>query len=158
MNETINFFEEGKTSSLQFWIGVLFFGVSIAWIIQAHIDTEHIQYFDWLYFGIMFLNGIVHTAGGLGYQTESIFGKQYIHFDDEKVSLKTNRWKPAQNLSWNRLNEVQYSYPIFYLHIDDETIEEVNISQLSYPIVQKLKKQFVIAAQEKQFKLEGITV
>ena len=72
--------------------------------------------------------------------------------------MKTNRWKPAQNLSWNRLNEVQYSYPIFYLHIDDETIEEVNISQLSYPIVQKLKKQFVIAAQEKQFNLEGITV
>ena len=84
MELKIDLLENPKKSFFRIVLGVLFIVLSCVWIMIRITHKEVISLFDWFYFGIFAINGIFHTAEGLGF----FFGKAYILINPELISLK----------------------------------------------------------------------
>jgi hypothetical protein len=142
--------EKRKKSLFGVILGILFFLVACSWIIVRIIKIEIITLFDWFYFGIMLLNGILQFTGGLGYSFGNLFGKAYILINSEVISIKAGVFDKNQFVNWSEIEFINYNLNKFEIKKTDNTNMVINLSMFDYRLINEIKKTINGIAKEKK--------
>ena len=145
-----NLLRNEKKSYLRFALGLIFFIISILWIIVKIKNRQEITLFDWLYFGIFTLNGISHSIAGFGFRIEELFGKAFIQINEEKISLKTKVLGKEQSVLWSEIQKINYNLNKLHIHKTDNTTLTFNLSEIDYAFKNEIKEFIKRIATEKQ--------
>lgn len=145
-----NLLRNEKKSYYRFALGIIFFIISILWIIVKIKNKQEITLFDWLYFGIFTLNGISHSIAGFGFRIEELFGKAFIQINEEKISLKTKVLGKEQSVLWTEIQKINYNLNKLYIHKTDNTTLTFNLSEIDYAFKNEIKEFIKSIATEKQ--------
>jgi len=138
-----------KKSITRIVFGILFFAISIVWIIDKKVTGQIISSFDWLLFVIFLLNGIVHTVEGFGFSLARLFGKAFILIDNEKIGIKKEVLSKEQNISWTDIKAISYKPIRFKVVKNDNTSFTFNLSKLDYSLIKEIKSTINEIAKEK---------
>ena len=145
-----NLLRNEKKSYVSFVVGVVFFIISIIWIVLKMRGGQKISLFDWFYVGIFALNGISHSMAGFGFQMAELFGKAYLLINDEKISLKAKVLEKEQTVFWSDTHEITYNLNKLYVHKTDNTTLTFNLSAFEYAFKNEIKEFIRSIANEKQ--------
>jgi len=145
-----NLLRNEKKSYVSFVVGVVFFIISIIWIVLKMRGGQKISLFDWFYVGIFALNGISHSMAGFGFQMAELFGKAYLLINDEKISLKAKVLEKEQTVFWSEIHEITYNLNKLYVHKTDNTTLTFNLSAFEYAFKNEIKEFIRSIANEKQ--------
>ena len=145
-----NLLRNEKKSYVSFTIGVVFFIISIIWIVLKMRDGQKISLFDWFYAGIFALNGISYSITGFGFRMVELFGKAYLLINDEKISMKAKILEKEQNVFWSEIHEITYNLNKLYVHKTDNTTLTFNLSAFEYAFKNEIKEFIKSIANEKQ--------
>ena len=145
-----NLLRSEKKSYLSFAVGVVFFIISIIWIVLKMRDGQKISLFDWFYVGIFALNGISHSIFGLGFRIEELFGKAFILINKEKISMKAKALEKEQTVLWSEIEKINYNFNKLYVHKTDNTTLTFNLSEIDYAFKDEIKEFVKSVADEKQ--------
>jgi predicted permease len=138
-----------KKSVFRIILGILFFVFSIGWIVDRIINNQIIRPFDWFYFGIFALNGIVNSIEGFGFSLAKLFGKAFILIDMERIAIKTGVFDKEQNVFWNDMESIESKLNRFQVLKTDGTAHTIDFSKLDYALVQSIKATISGIANEK---------
>lgn len=131
--------KKGKKSVFRIILGISFFVVSISWVVARRMDDGVIKSFDWIYFGVMFLNGIVHTTEGFGFLFMGLFGKAFINIDEKRISFKPDIHTKEKSISWAEVASVEYRLVKFQFIMKNGNPAIFDLSKLEYTIIQDVK-------------------
>jgi len=145
-----NLLRNEKKSYVSFTVGVVFFIISIVWIVLKMRDGQKISLFDWFYVGIFALNGISYSMAGFGFRLEELFGKAYLLINDEKISMKAKVLEKEQTVFWSEIHEITYNLNKLYVHKTDSTTLIFNLSAFEYAFKNEIKEFIRSIANEKQ--------
>lgn len=138
-----------KKSVFRIIIGILFFVISIAWIVDNEVNGQVISLLDGLLFGIIVMNGFVHSIEGFGFSLARLFGKAYIQIDSDRIVVKTGVLTKEQSVYWQDIKSISYK-PIRYKVVKtDDTSMVFNLSKLDYSLIKEIKSAIVEIADEK---------
>ena len=146
MELKIDLLEKSKKSLFRIVLGVLFFVIACAWISIRIIYQEDIRGFDWLYFGIWALGGIIHIIGGA---MERFFGKAYVLIDSELISFQQGIYKKEQTVYWNNIKSINYKPNQFRIKKTDDTTVIISLFEIDYSLKNKIKETIACIAKEK---------
>ena len=130
--------------------GVLF---AIVFMIIHFNERGIIRSSDWMYSGFLILTSVPHIIAGLGYTFEYFFGKAYILIDSEIISLKTGAFAKEQSVNWNEIKSMDYKISKFTIKKTDDTTMIIDISELEYMLIQKIKETMDCVTKEKNIQL-----
>ena len=130
-------------------MGILFFIISIAWIVDLAISGNSKSPFDWFFFVIFVLNGLVHSIEGFGFSLARLFGKAFILIDNERIAIKTGVLAREQSISWVDIKSISYKPIRFKVARKDDTSMTFNLSKLDYSLVKDIKNTINVIADEK---------
>ena len=153
MELKIDLLEKGKKSRSRVVLGVFFFVISCAYICIKIFDQEHIRVFDWFYFAVFAMNGVVHFFGGLGIPVERFFGKAHILINSELISFKPSIYKKEQTVYWNDIKSIDYKPNKFRIERRDDTIVIMSLSEIDYSLKNEIKDVIGCIAKEKNIGL-----
>ena len=145
-----NLLRNEKKSYVSFTVGVVFFIISIVWIVLKMRDGQKISLFDWFYVGIFALNGISYSITGFGFRMVELFGKAYLLINKEKISLKAKVLEKEQTVFWSEIHEITYNLNKLYVHKTDNTTLTFNLSAFEYAFKNEIKEFIRSIANEKQ--------
>jgi len=145
-----NLLRNEKKSYVSFAVGVVFFIISIIWIVLKMRDGQKISLFDWFYVGIFALNGISYSMAGFGFRLVELFGKAYLLINDEKISMKAKVLEKEQTVFWAEIHEITYNLNKLYIHKTDNTTLTFNLSEIDYAFKNEIKEFIKSIANEKQ--------
>jgi len=138
-----------KKSVFRMSIGILFFVISITWIVDKAYNSQIINLLDGLLLGIFVLNGFVHSIEGFGFPLARLFGKAYIQIDSERIAVKTGVLTKEQSVSWQDIKSISYK-PIRYKVVkNDDTSMAFDLSKLDYSLIKEIKSAIVEIANKK---------
>jgi len=138
-----------KKSVFRILIGILFFAISIAWIVDKEYNKQIISLLDGLLLGIFVLNGFVHSIEGFGFPLARLLGKAYIQIDSERIAVKTGVLTKEQSVSWQDIKSISYK-PIRYKVVkNDDTSMAFDLSKLDYSLIKEIKSAIVEIANKK---------
>ena len=140
-----------KKSLFRVLLGIGFALIASLWIIIRFVEEKNITLFDWFYFGIFTLNGVVHFVEGLGYSSESFFGKAYILINSELISLKASVYDKNQLIKWSDIKTIDYKFNKYEIKKTDNTCMIINLSKFDYMSIQEIKKAIDCIAKEKTY-------
>jgi len=144
---------QSKKSLFRVIFGILFIVFAGSWIIIRLIENESIKLFDWIYFGIFALNGIVHIVEGLGYPFGRFFGRAYILINSEFISLKSGVFEKEQFINWSDINSIDYKLNKLNIKKTDNTVLIINLTKFDYILLIEIKKAVSNIANEKNIQL-----
>lgn len=145
-----NLLRKEKKSYLRFFWGMIFFTISVVWIMLKTKDGQKLTLFDWLYSALFFLNGTIHSIRGFGFQPEALFGKAFILINNETISIKTGVFDKEQNILWTEIKKIEYNLSKFHiLRMDDVTLT-LDLSKIDYALKNEIRKAVESIAKEKQ--------
>ena len=145
-----NLLRNEKKSYVSFAVGIVFFIISIIWIVLKIRDGQKISLFDWFYFGIFALNGISHSMFGFGFRVEELFGKAFILINKEKISMKAKALEKEQTVLWSEIQSINYNFNKLNVHKTDNTTLTFNLSEIDYAFKNEIKEFVKSVANEKQ--------
>ena len=140
--------KKDKKSVFRIILGILFFVISIVYITDRIMNNQIIRLFDWFYFGIFALNGILHTFEGFGFSIAKIFGKAFILIDKERISIKTGVFAKEQNVSWIDVKTIVYKFNRFQVIKSNDSSVTFDLSKLDYLLLKNIKEVFGSIANE----------
>ena len=130
------------------FFGMYSLGMVSGWIItKIIIGKEIIKPFDWIYFGVFALIGIVVlvTEGLARY-----FRKAYILINSEIISLRADVFEKEQFINWNEIKSIDYMVAAkFKIKKTDDTTMIIDLSKFDYALLQEIKKVVDCIAKEK---------
>jgi hypothetical protein len=138
-----------KKSVFRISMGILFIVISIVWIVDLMIESKTDRLFDWLYFGLFFLNGIVFSIEGFGFSVSRLLGKAFIMIDNERIVLKPGVLVKEQNILWQDINSISNRPVRCQIARIDGTTVTLNLSKLDYSLVKEIKSTINEIANEK---------
>lgn len=138
-----------KKSVFRIIMGILFFIISITWIVDLVISGKNNRPFDWIFFLIFVLNGLVHSIEGFGFSFTRLFGKAFILIDNERIAIKTGVLTREQSISWMDIKSISYKPIRFKVTRQDDTLLAFNLSKLDYSLVKDIKNSINEIANEK---------
>lgn len=138
-----------KKSVFKIIVGMLFFVISIAWIVDKNINDQIIRPFDWLLLGIFVLNGVVHSIEGFGFSLARLFGKAFILIDNERIVIKTGVFAKEQNVSWQDIKSIANNPIRCQIARNDGTSVTLKLSKLDYSLIKDIKSTIIVFAKEK---------
>lgn len=128
-----------KKSVFRIILGLLFLVISIIWIAEKEINLQMIRPFDWVFFGIFLLNGVVHSVEGFGFSLARLFGSAFVLVDDAKIAIKTSVFAKEQNIAWQEIKSIS-SKPVRYqITRNDGTLITLNLSKFDYLLIKDIK-------------------
>lgn len=130
-------------------MGILFFVISIIWIVGLVINDNSSRPFDWIFFVLFVLNGLIHSIEGFGFSFSRLFGKAYIDIDNEKIAIKTGVLVRAQSIAWIDIESISYKPIRFKVATKDNTSFTINLSKLDYLLIKDIKSAINKIANEK---------
>jgi len=138
-----------KKSLFRVILGIGFVLIASLWIIIRFFEGKSITPFDWFYFGIFMLNGVFHFVEGLGYSSESFFGKAHILINSELISLKASVYDKNQLINWSDIKTIDYKFNKYEIKKMDNTSIIINLSKFDYMSINEIKKVVDCIAKEK---------
>lgn len=138
-----------KKSVFRIIIGILFFVISIAWIVDKEVIGQVISLLDGLLLGIFVMNGFVHSIEGFGFPLTRLFGKAYIQIDSKRIAVKTGVLTKEQSVSWQDIKSISYKPIRFKVVKNDDTTMVFNLSKLDYTLIKEIKSAVIEIANEK---------
>lgn len=138
-----------KKSVFRITMGILFFVISIAWIVDKEVNGQIISLLDGLFLGIFVMNGLVHSIEGFGFSLARLFGEAYIQIDSERIAVKTGVLKKEQNICWKDIKSISYKPIRFKVAKNDDTSMAFNLSKLDYSLIKEIKRAIIEIANEK---------
>ena len=154
MELKINLLEKKKKSLFRVILGIGCVLIVSSWILFIFIERGIIRPFDWFYFGIFMLNGVIHFVEGLGYSLESLFGKAYILINSEIISLKSSAFDKEQSVNWNEIKSIYYKIDRFNIKKTDDTTIFINISKFDYKLMRQIKETVDCIAKAKNIQID----
>ena len=145
-----NLLRNEKKSYVSFTIGVVFFIISIIWIVLKMRDGQKISLFDWFYAGIFALNGISYSMAGFGFRMVELFGKAFILINKEKISMKAKALEKEQTVLWSEIEKINYNFNKLQVHKTDNTTLTFNLSEIDFAFKNEIKEFIKSIANEKQ--------
>ena len=145
MELNINLLENPKYAFLRIILGILLIVCSCGYIIIRITAEEAVRAFDWFYFGIFAINGIIQTIDGLGF----FYGKAYVLINPELISLKASVFDKRQSIYWNNIKFIDAKSNKLIIAKKDNTNMVVNLSKFSYSLRSKIKGTIDCIAKEK---------
>ena len=155
MELNIDLLEKDKKSIFRIVLGVFFIVCSCVYICDT-ITHREVRVFDWFYFGIFTLCGIVHIVEGLGRHLERFFGKAFILINSELISLKSSIFDKEQSVDWNIIKSIDYKSNKFNIEKTDDTNMVINLSKFGYSLKNEIKRTIDCIAKEKNIKSDII--
>lgn len=140
---------KGKRSVLWIIAGVFFLVISIFWITTKIIDNEIIKALDWIYFGAIFINGVIQTIGGFGFKLERLFGKAFVLIDQEQIALKPGVFDKEQRVAWKDMKTIEYRLNKFQVRNIDDSTKALDLSKFDYDLKNRIKEVVANIAKEK---------
>ncbi len=128
-----------KKSIFRIILGLLFIVISIIWIADKGINKQAIRPFDWAFFGVFLLNGIVHSIEGFGFSFARLFGRAFIKIDQEKIVIKTGIFAKEQSVAWQDIKSISNKPVRFQITRNDGTLLTLNLSRLDYLLLKEIK-------------------
>jgi len=141
-----------EKSIFRIGLGILFFLIAIGGIIIKIVREKDIKLYDWFFFVMFALNGIMHLVEGLGFPFESLFGKAYILINDGFISLKAGVFEKKQFINWNEIQLIDYKLNKFIIQKQDNTVLIIDLSKFEYIINMEIKKVIIGIAKEKNIR------
>jgi len=138
-----------KKSVYRIILGIGFFISAAGWVFSKHIDNEVVEIFDWLFFGAMALNGILHLVEGFGYSFSKLFGKAFISIDNDEIRIKNGIFDKEQGILWKDIKSINYKPNIFQIRKKDETFVALKLQDLDYSFIREIKESIRVIAHEK---------
>ncbi len=138
--------ERSRTSLL---LGYALYAIAILWIIIRWRTHGSVTPTDWMFFILMFLNGVSQTIYGLGYPMERLFGKAFIEIDDEAIKIKPRVFDKEIKIDWSGISTITYKPASFILTKKDGTSLTLPLSRLEYSVIQKIKDAIATTAKSK---------
>lgn len=129
-------------------LGIIFLVFALSWI-PIKISENNLQTFDWIYFSVFTLNGIIWILYGFGLQIEQFFFKAYIRINDKIISMKTGIHEPKQEVLWTEIHEIEYDSRKIIIEKKDKSKILFSIAKLDYSTIQELKNTVNAIANEK---------
>ena len=145
-----NLLRNEKKSYVSFAVGIVFFIISIIWIVLKIRDGQKISLFDWFYVGIFALNGISYSMASFGFRLEELFGKAYLLINKEKISMKAKALEKEQTVLWSEIQSMNYNFNKLYVHKTDNTTLTFNLTEIDYAFKNEIKEFVKNIANEKQ--------
>ena len=145
-----NLLRSEKKSYVSFAVGVVFFIISIIWIVLKMRDGQKISLCDWFYVGIFALNGISYSISGFGFRMVELFGKAYLLINKEKISMKAKALEKEQTVLWSEIQKINYNLNKLHVHKTDNTTLTFNLSEIDYAFKNEIKEFIKSIANEKQ--------
>ena len=145
-----NLLRSEKKSYVSFAVGVVFFIISIIWIVLKMRDGQKISLFDWFYVGIFALNGISYSMAGFGFRMVELFGKAFILINKEKISMKAKALEKEQTVLWSEIEKINYNFNKLQVHKTDNTTLTFNLSEIDFAFKNEIKEFIKSIANEKQ--------
>lgn len=142
-----------KKSTLRVAGGVLFILLSAVWVYSRYMKNQYIDTFDWIYCGILSLNGVVHIMGGFGLPLIRLFGESYLWIDDTKIAMKKGVLRKAQSISWTDIKRINYKLNRFTVIRTNDTKFTLDLSKLEYAILKDAKEIISGIAKEKRIEI-----
>ena len=130
--------KKGK-STFRIVTGILFLVLSITWVIIRIVYNQIIRPFDWLYFGLFALNGVMHLYEGFGFSIAGLFGKAYVSIDDKLISIKPGITKKEQNIYWKDIKTIDYKTNKYIVKNTDNTAITLDMSIFDYVLKNEIK-------------------
>ena len=142
-----------KKSTLRVVGGVLFILLSAVWVYSRYMKNLYIDTFDWIYCGILSLNGVVHIMGGFGLPLIRLFGESYLWIDDTKIAMKKGVLRKAQSIYWTDIKRINYKLNRFTVIRTNDTKFTLDLSKLEYAILKDAKEIISGIAKEKRIEI-----
>lgn len=111
----------------------------MAWIIAKNHDSQHLNILDWLFAGIMILNGINHTLGGFGYEISRLFGKAFVQIDENLILIKTGIFEKEQKVLWSNIASMEYMANKYRITLTDSSIVILHLANLDFLMKMNIK-------------------
>lgn len=142
-----------KKSLFRIIIGFLFIACSIGWVYAKYVENQSIRVFDWSFFGIFALNGVVHLIEGFGISISKLFGKAYISIEKENIIVKSSIFEKEQRIVWNEIESIEFKPTRIHFIEINKTQINIDYSKLEYEIVLKIKDSLNQFAKEKNIEI-----
>jgi hypothetical protein len=142
---------KNKKSVFVIILGILFSAISIAWLLIDHrMNTPFSRTFDWIFFTLMILNGILYTIKGFGLSV----GKAFILIDHKIISIKKDILQKEQCIEWNDINSIEYKINDIEILKKNGTVESLKIKSLGYSLIKEIKQVISELANEKRIEIK----
>lgn len=145
-----NLLRKEEKSYFRFVLSIIFFVISVSWILLRIRDGQKITLFDWFCSGLFFLNGTIHSIGGFGFQPEALIGKAFILINNETISIKTGVFDKEQNILWTEIKKIEYNLSKFHILRMDGSTLSLDLSKIDYALKNEIRKTVESIAKEKQ--------
>ncbi len=144
-----------KKSIFRIVLGILLLVILGMWIINRILDNQIIRPLDWLFFGIIALNGIVHIIEGSGFSIAKLFGNAFVSIDDKLISIKLGIIDKEQNIYWNSIKKIDYNLNKFKIQNIDDVIITLDLSKFDYALKNEIKESIISIAKNKNIQTDN---
>ena len=144
-----------KKSKIGIAFGVFIIIVAISLAPVRLLVEGSVSGYHWPYTIIFLLNGLNQLMAGLGYSIDRLMGKAFIEIDNKVIRLKISAFGKEQNVSWDKINSIEYRPNKFIVTKKDKTQLVLSIYKLEYSVIQEIKNTIKEIANEKKILLSG---
>jgi hypothetical protein len=137
-----------RKSLIKIILGLSLFVLTIIWMI-VRINFNSDRMLDWLLSISFIINGINFFVEGLGFSPDRLFGKAYVEIDNEHILFKPKVFEKEQNISWDSIKNIEYKVNKYLIHKNDGSTVTLNLSNLDYDFINKIKSTIDFIAKEK---------
>ncbi len=149
MNYSIDLLSFRTKSKFVLVLGILLVLVAVGWFIAIWMRKGSTSFFDWLFFVLLLLNGVVQTSYGLGNPIEKLFGKAFVRINSQAISIKTGVFDKKQTVKWSGIHAISYKPTCFIITKKDNSTCKLSISKLDYSVIQDIKRVMNNIADDK---------
>ena len=133
-----------KKSVFRIILGIGFLVLFILWISEKSKGNYlFIGFLDWVVVATMLFNGIIHTLGGFGFSISHLFGKAYIHIDEQSITIKMRLFEKEQHFEWSDIKAMDYMANKYRFTMKDGTTGILNLSKMEYLLKKEVKTVIV---------------
>ncbi len=136
-------------------LGILLVLSAIGWFIAIWVRKGSVSLFDWLFFILLLLNGLLQTSNGLGNPIERLFGKAFVKINSRTISIKTGVFDKKQTVKWSDIRLISYKPANFVITKKDNSTCKLSMSKLDYSVIQDIKRVMNNIANDKNIPTEN---
>ena len=81
---------------------------------------------------MFFINGVIHLLEGIGWSIESLFGKSFVHINNEQISIKPSLKDKEKSINWNEIKSIVYKNNQFRILKTDQSAFILDLSKLGF--------------------------
>lgn len=154
MNYSVDLLSFRTKSKFVLVLGILLVLVAIGWFIAIWVRKGSASFFDWLFFILLLLNGVVQTSYGLGNPIERLFGKAFVRINSQAISIKTGVFDKKQTVKWSDIRSISYKPTNFIVTKKDNSTCMLSMSKLGYSLIKEIKNVVSNIANDKNIPTE----